>query len=263
LTLRFELVGKRDLQPDLQPSPVCDLLVASARLCLLQVYRRRKQDLISGRRSVNPPSILKPLSQIAQYQMTSRRALLDLESLRTTVAHAGLTARLVQRHSAADVLDIGVLEDVLADGALADHLGVLLSLQVEGCIGLSTSITAPATMIVTTSRAEFPLDDPTDLPRILASDLALQLLSFVSQALVEAADEQVRGRIILDELENVIMIVSGGIIRLEIPAPFAEITGTLYGPIASLGIVQYRSSDRPLLDWVREVAERLPDLIKG
>lgn len=69
-------------------------------------------------------------------------------------------------------------------------------------------------MIVTTSRATFPMNDVCKLPQVLASDIVLQLLNYIQSVLHQALPmEKMRSRIFLDEMEEVIRVAESGTLR--------------------------------------------------
>lgn len=72
--------------------------------------------------------------------------------------------------------------------------------------GIAIDLTVPTTCLVSTSTAEFSLQDFGDLPSILADDLGSQLLMYAERSLGKAVDVDRRAEVFLDDLEGVVRL---------------------------------------------------------
>jgi hypothetical protein len=76
------------------------------------------------------------------------------------------------------------------------------------------TIIAPSNILIATSRGTFPLTNLSRLASILAVDIRTQLLRYVAGELKRCiSDDGIRSRVILDELDESIVIVSLGGLR--------------------------------------------------
>jgi hypothetical protein len=133
--ITFQLYDTRESpSPTVPHSPVCDALLAYARLGLLHTYRRRKQRIIEFGPSGSSPhaasSILVPLVHIMQFYGACRAVSPTLDAFRSTLAKAGLETTLIERHAAA-----GNHEAVLAflaARAKIDVLGTVYTMELAG-----------------------------------------------------------------------------------------------------------------------------------
>lgn len=71
------------------------------------------------------------------------------------------------------------------------------------------NLAVPANCVVSTSAAEFALQDLGDLPSILSDDLASQLLLHAQRCLSKAVDIDHRSGVFLDDLEGVVKLPMG------------------------------------------------------
>jgi hypothetical protein len=137
--ITFMLYDTREApSPPAPHSPVCDALLAQARLGLLQTYRRRKQRLIDAVPPQGAPGappqlatpIFLPLIHLMQYHGAIRTVAPTFETFCATLAGAGLETALVERHSAA--ANPEAVQAFLTARAKIDVLGVVYTLELPG-----------------------------------------------------------------------------------------------------------------------------------
>lgn len=138
--LIFQLYDTREKPtPTVPHSPVCDALLAAGRLGLLQAYKKRKEHIVATGSALAPgvsappppPSpILVPIVQALQFRATCRAVRQVLSTLVTTLASAGLSAYVVERHAISDGVDVVLA--LLTARCKLDVLGAVFTIEVTG-----------------------------------------------------------------------------------------------------------------------------------
>ncbi len=124
LQVVFEVVDTRNSAKSTRTSPICDLVISSTRLALLQLHRQRKARLIG--RPARRLSILTPILQLIEYAATSRRIMSTLETFVEILSRAGLAAHITSRWSTENTIDF------LVGPGEEDLLGCAVSFDVQG-----------------------------------------------------------------------------------------------------------------------------------
>lgn len=138
--LIYQLYDTREKpSPSVPYSPVCDALLAAARLGLLQAYKKRKELLVARGATLahnasppapSPTSILVPIVHGLQFRATCRAVREVLAGFVTALSSAGLSAALVERHSVSDGAD--PLLALLTARSKIDVLGALFTVELTG-----------------------------------------------------------------------------------------------------------------------------------
>ncbi|WWD22729.1 hypothetical protein CI109_107222 [Kwoniella shandongensis] len=226
--LSFELYEPRSA-PSVTSSPLCDMVLSSARLGLLNVLRRRKSNLVSPTVSSDPPpSILQPIIDTLRYRQLCAVIHSTLQNFATTLNAAGVETRVVRRMIGADQSDTRVLELFLEGQVGAEILRGSFELDVAGCRGVIVQTSAPYNTTVRFPNATFPLSNPDELSHVLSEELSSQLLVWVNQSLQEKVSGAAgKADLFFDELEDVIDLANFGFLRISIPPPFHTVLGNL------------------------------------
>jgi hypothetical protein len=78
--------------------------------------------------------------------------------------------------------------------------------EADGSRGITVELTVPVSCRITTSRANFTIQDTDALSSIVADDVSNQLLGYTETLLKQELDDGKTSGMLIDELENVIRI---------------------------------------------------------
>lgn len=287
--ITFQLYDTREAPSPLAPqSPICDALLAHARIGILHTYRRRKQRVLepatpapsaAALAPTTPPvSILVPLVHLVQFHGACRIVKPTLDMFRQTLSSAGLSTALVERHSAAGNPD--AILALLSAKAKIDVLGAVYTLELADwyvffCASLTRSpgiivnITGPSIISVVTQRSSFVLRDTDALSSIVADSLVAQLAPVLYDILLrllepsETSEESHRShprRVFFDELDGEVAVDAHGTLHISLPPPFDHITA--YFDDEAVTPYDSRESAQSLVEWLEDVARGMPP-VKG
>ena len=72
---------------------------------------------------------------------------------------------------------------------------------------------APSTLIVTTSRATFPLVDTSNLIPILSEDISFQLSTYLQECIKECVQGEKASGVFVDQMEETVQVPGVGSLR--------------------------------------------------
>ncbi|WRT63260.1 uncharacterized protein IL334_000163 [Kwoniella shivajii] len=264
-TLTFELFDTR-ISTSTPVSPLCDVIVSSARLNLINLHRHRKAKLVSPIHSdLNAPILLSPIIHALSYRQLCNVVHSTFENFAKTFTSAGLIIVTDRRMSASESSSAAIY-DMLLGRVDADTLSEVHTFQLSGCPGIRICTTAPFKTNVRLSNANFEVSNPAELSHILSTELATQLLRWVtSEIRNKIPDHSISSSLFLDELEGVMHLGQKGSFRISLPPPFHSILcnvvysgETNISGSDSLKLNGYDSRlDGDLHHWIDEVVQML------
>ncbi|KAK8844717.1 hypothetical protein IAR55_006567 [Kwoniella newhampshirensis] len=259
--LSFELYDPRT-RPSASVSPLCDLILSSARLGLLNILRQRKANLVSLTSSSKPlPMILQPIIDALRYRQLCAVVHSTLENFAITLNKAGVETNVLRRVTGTDRTDSPDLQHFMLGKAGAEVLHGTYELDVTGCRGVTIDTAAPYNTIVRLSNVTFPLSIPDDLAHVLSEELSSQILVWVHQSLKRRMYEEAgETSLFFDELEDAIDLAHLGLLRISIPPPFHTVLGNINNDDVSedLKIEGFDARrDRSLDQWMDGVVETI------
>ncbi|WWC97517.1 hypothetical protein V866_004401 [Kwoniella sp. B9012] len=262
-TLAFELYDTRT-RSRVPTSPLCDLIVSSARSNLLCLHRYRKTRLVSPMSSSTAsPTILKPIIHALRYRQLCNTVNSTLSNFASIFKTAGLeassTCQMIAGQSCSEAIS-----EFLVGLSNPSKLSGTYRLGVPGCRGVKIDAHAPFRTSVTLTNATFDLSNPEELSHILSEEFATQLLGLLhSELRNRISDASIRSRVSLDELEGMIHLSQIGLIRISIPPPFHTIlinvdqSPEVRLPATELPQGYDARRDGHLQIWIDKVVEKL------
>ncbi|ORY27358.1 subunit 17 of mediator complex-domain-containing protein [Naematelia encephala] len=255
----FDMYDVRESSPSSPRSDLCDILLLSTRLLLLQTHRHRKRHLIGAIPPTNAsPSILNPILQVLKYRELIQRIQGTLSMLSTALNKAGLKAEVSSRLVVGDEVGIASLTGIVDGTGRIEDLGGVISLDIQGFRIISINTSAPFTTIITTSQATFPLSDIEELPTILSSDISLQLLTFARDEIRRDEDRFLTEHVFVDELGGLVRLGSLGDLQVSFPAPYDSIYAKLERDDDQVEVWDPKD-DSELSSWLHDLADRIND----
>ncbi|OCF34830.1 hypothetical protein I316_03375 [Kwoniella heveanensis BCC8398] len=221
-TLTFELYDTR--RPvDTPTSPLCDLVVSSVRLNLLNLHRYRKAYLIGSSTAAErtPPRILQPVIQALRYRQLCNTIESNLNNFARTLNAANIGASTTRDMFGSKALN-RVVQKILVGSLGVDGLGGSYKLEIDGCPGVRIDISAPFKTRVALSHASFELTNPDNLSHILSEELSAQILRSANRTIQDCLsdDPAHKDTLFYDELENLVHLGTLGYLRITVPPPF-------------------------------------------
>nr|XP_019048246.1 hypothetical protein I302_02014 [Kwoniella bestiolae CBS 10118]OCF27176.1 hypothetical protein I302_02014 [Kwoniella bestiolae CBS 10118] len=217
-TLAFELYDTRSASQT-PNSPLCDLIVSSARLNLLNIHRYRKTRLVSPISSETTiPTILKPIIHALRYRQLCNTVTTTLTNFSNLFRTAGLEAssncQMAVGQSSSDAINHFLIGHSLIGHSDAGKISGTYQLDVDGCPGVKIDTIFPFRTNVILSNATFELSNPDELPHILSEEFASQFLHLIfSEIRNRITDASIRSKVFMDELEGVILLGQAGQLR--------------------------------------------------
>ncbi|WWC90150.1 uncharacterized protein L201_005083 [Kwoniella dendrophila CBS 6074] len=265
-TLGFELYDIRS-SSQTPTSPLCDLIISSARLNLINLYRQRKTKLVSPTFSdTNSASILKHIVDALRYKQLCNTVDSAMKNFYHLFQTAGLDVVFDSRMITDSDESSETITNFLTGRSGADSLSGSYELDIPGCHGLKIDVFAPFRTSVTLKNATFDLSDPDELSHILSEEFATQLIDMIfSQLRIRLSDApaSVRSQVFLDELESVIHLADLGQLRLSIPPPFHTILCNVDpSPDAKLPLTDVVEGydarrDGHVQGWIHRIVEKI------
>ncbi|WVF66597.1 hypothetical protein IAT40_001337 [Kwoniella sp. CBS 6097] len=222
--LTFELYDTRKAL-DTPTLPLCDLILSSARLNLLNLHRYRKAYLIGSTMSAEraPPFILQPVVQALSYRQLCQTIDSILANFARTLSTAGIETSVMRDTSTGNALP-AVVQAILVGAANVNGIASSYKLEVDGCPGARIDTFAPFKTQVALPRATFELTNPDDLSHILSEALSAQLLRLAASTIRNhLLADPVKDTLFFDELEDIVHLGGLGYLRISIPPPFHTI----------------------------------------
>nr|XP_018266199.1 uncharacterized protein I303_00170 [Kwoniella dejecticola CBS 10117]OBR88357.1 hypothetical protein I303_00170 [Kwoniella dejecticola CBS 10117] len=260
-TLSFELYDTRSASRT-PASPLCDLLVSSARLGLINLHKHRKARLvypISNDRTV--PSILKPIIHALRYRNLCNSVTTTLTNFADLLKAGGLENTFEDQIGTGETLAT-MISDYLNGESDVTTMSTSYRIDVAGCPGVKIDTFAPFRTAVTLTNATFDLSNPAEFPHILSEEFASQLLHLVHAELRDRLSSRtvsIRPVVFLDELESTILISGLGRLRITIPPPFHNIWCNVDLDTASKTTISTYDArrDGSIHTWIDGLADRL------
>ncbi|WWC67271.1 uncharacterized protein I206_101179 [Kwoniella pini CBS 10737] len=224
-TLSFELYDTRT-SSQTPTSPLCDLMVSSARLNLINLHKYRKTRLVrTVLKNTAAPTILKPILQGLRYRQLCNIVNATLTNFSNLFKTAGLESSHDNRLDPGQPLSDVVSGFIMGESDTAT-LQISHKLELPGCPGVKIEISAPFRTKVIFNNASFDLANPAQLPHVLAEEFASQLLHLVYAEIRDRLSSQnvsIKSGVFLDELEGTLHLGHLGYLRITIPPPFHNV----------------------------------------
>ncbi|OXC70635.1 hypothetical protein AYX13_00612 [Cryptococcus neoformans] len=256
--LSFELYDTMS-PPSTPTSSICDIILSSIRLGLLNIHRQRKINLVAPSQNLASPipSILQPIIDALRFRQLCNVVSSKLSGFDRTLHDAGLNSRMEKRMLKDGQDEIKEMREVLLGRRGAEVLTGEYSLGIDDSYTITIGVSAPYSTTVNLPSISFPLANPDELSQVVSNDLSVQLLRLAARHLhAKLADERKEG-LYCDTLEEVIRIGEVDLLRLSIPAPFHTIYGNVESERISVPAYDSRQSDEGVFAWLDTVTQAI------
>lgn len=193
-------------EPPEPPSSVCDAILASARLLMLNVYRYRKNRAYArpGQQQSQPiqPSIIQPIISILRFKQTATRLQAIGESFIKCLQAADVTVQVQVVSSFAGVAN---WSEALERLNIDEDVGIAFVFVMEGCPAITVTSAPSDQVTVTVPQATFTIEDLVELPDILARQASRMVSDRLLRSLQDGQATPSTGMFV-DELDDRLII---------------------------------------------------------
>ncbi|XAO24318.1 hypothetical protein I312_103116 [Cryptococcus bacillisporus CA1280] len=262
--LSFELYNTRS-PPSSSTSPICDIIISSIRLSLLNIHRQRKINLVTPSQNLTSPvpSILQPIIDTLRFRQLCNVVSWSLNEFNKTLRNARLDSRIKKELLKDGQDDVNEMREVLLGKRGVEVLTGKYSLGIDDSYAIIVGVSAPYSTIVHLSSISFPLANPDELSQVVSDDLSIQLLRLAARHLHGKLGDEHKEGLYCDTLEEVVRIGEIALLRLSIPAPFHAICGSVESERISVPAYDSRQSGVGVFAWLDTVSQSIENSLSS